>query len=171
MPSCTNLSLCLITSSKNYISYPKGLIKTAATILFGRKVSQGSSFKNDSQFNSNFSIAVWCCGCAASETFLSHLLTLSYWICWHYDIKLPFYSKIKLNSSFSLREKILNFNLSFLGGICKSRLYSLDVSKDSTDFRFFFSLYILNDDYISWKFKNFYQVRQVHVKKLRTEVV
>ena len=171
MSPYTNFSLFLIISSKTYSSHPKILTKSAATVVFVRKVSQGSSFKNDSQFNSNFSIAVWCCGCAASETFLSHLLTLPYWICWYYDIKLPLYSKIKLNSSFSLREKILNFSLSFLGGICKSRLYSLDVSKDSTDFRSFVSLYILNDDYISWKFKNFYQVRQVHVKKLRTEVV
>ena len=31
---------------------------TEATVLSGRKVSQGSSFKNYGQFNSNFSVAI-----------------------------------------------------------------------------------------------------------------
>ena len=72
MPPYTNLSLFLIISSKIYISHPKILTKSAATVVFVRKMSQGSSFKKDSQFNSNFSIGMWCCGCAASQTFLSY---------------------------------------------------------------------------------------------------
>ena len=51
MPPYTNISLFLIISSKNYISHPKILKKSAATMVFVRKVSQGSSFKKDSQFN------------------------------------------------------------------------------------------------------------------------
>ena len=51
MPPYTNLSLFLIISSKNYISHPKILIKSAATMVFGRKVSQSSSFEKDSRFN------------------------------------------------------------------------------------------------------------------------
>ena len=51
MPHYTNLSLFLIISSKNYIPHPNILMKSAATIVFGRRVSQGSSFKKDSQFN------------------------------------------------------------------------------------------------------------------------
>ena len=66
MPPYTNLSLFLIISSKNYISDPKNLTKGAATVVFVRKVAQGSSFKKDSQFNSHFCICMWCCGCAAS---------------------------------------------------------------------------------------------------------
>ena len=112
MPPYINLSLFLINSSKNYISYPKKLIKSVATMAFGRKVSQGSSFKKDSQFNSNFSTSKWCCSCAASQTFLSHWLTMSYWTHWYYDIKLPLFSKTKLNS-FSICRKKLIFNLSF----------------------------------------------------------
>ena len=57
-------------------------MKGAAAVVFVRKVSQGSNFKNDSQFNSNFSI-------------------------------LLFHTQKK------------NFF-----GVCKSRLYSLDVSTD-----------------------------------------
>ena len=73
-----NLSLFLIISSKNKISYPKILMKSEATVVFGRKASQGSSFKKDCQFSSNFSIVTLCCDCAALQTFLSHSLTLSY---------------------------------------------------------------------------------------------
>ena len=120
--TCTNLSLFLIISSKNYISHPKILRKSAATMLFDRKVSQGSSFKKDSQFSSKFPIAMWFCGYAASQTFLSHLLTLPCRIRWYYDIKLPLFSKIKLNSPFSIQKKSI-FPL-----ICKSRFYSLGVS-------------------------------------------
>ena len=72
MPPYTNLSLFLIISSKNYISHPPKITKSAATVVFVRKVPQGSSFKKDSQFNSNFSIGMWCCGCAALQTFLSY---------------------------------------------------------------------------------------------------
>ena len=43
----TNLSLFLIMSSKNYIFHPKTLMKSAPTIVFGRKMSQGSSFDKD----------------------------------------------------------------------------------------------------------------------------
>ena len=43
----TNLSLFLIMSSKNYIFHPKILMKSAATMVFGRKMSQGSSFDKD----------------------------------------------------------------------------------------------------------------------------
>ena len=46
-------------------------MKSAATVVFGRKVSQGSSFKKDSEFNLTFSNAMLCCGYAASHTFLS----------------------------------------------------------------------------------------------------
>ena len=45
MSPYTNLSLFLIIISKNYISHPKILMKCAATVVFVRKVSQGSSFK------------------------------------------------------------------------------------------------------------------------------
>ena len=58
MPPYTNFSLFLIISSKNYISQPKFLTKSAGNMVFGRKLPQGSSFKKDSQFGSNFSIAV-----------------------------------------------------------------------------------------------------------------
>ena len=115
--TCTNLSLFLII-----ISHPKILKKSAATVVFDRKVSQGSTFKKDSQFSSKFPIAMWFCGYAASQTFLSHLLTLSCRIRWYYDIKLPLFSKIKLNSPFSIQKKSI-FPL-----ICKSRFYSLGVS-------------------------------------------
>ena len=65
MPPYTNISLFLIISSKTYISYSKFLMKSAATVVFGRKVSWGSSFKKDIESNSTFSIAKLCCGCAA----------------------------------------------------------------------------------------------------------
>ena len=58
MPPYTNLSLFLIISSEKYISHPKISMKSAATVVFVRKVAQGSSFKKDSQFNSNFSIGM-----------------------------------------------------------------------------------------------------------------
>ena len=45
MPTYTNLSLFLIISSKNYISHPKILMKSAVTEAFVSKVSQGSTFK------------------------------------------------------------------------------------------------------------------------------
>ena len=94
---------------------------TEATEVFGRNVSQGSSFKNYGQFNSNFSIAIWCWGCAESPTFLFHSLTLSYGIRWYYLTTQPLF----LKPLFPL------FDLYFFwGGICKSRLYSLDVSTD-----------------------------------------
>ena len=54
----TKLSLILIIGSKNYNSYPKLLRKSTATVAFGRKVSEGYSFKKDSQFNSYFFIAM-----------------------------------------------------------------------------------------------------------------
>ena len=128
MPPYTNLSLFLIISSKNYIFYGKTLMKSAAIVAFTRKVSQGSSFKKESQLNSKFSIVIWCCGCAASQTFLSHSLTLSYWMRWFYDIKLSLFSKIKLNSSYFIREKKINFQSFLFWGICLSRFSSLDVS-------------------------------------------
>ena len=78
MPPYTTLSLFLIISSKNYISHPKTLTKSAATVVFVRKVSQGCSFKKDTQFNSNFSIGMWCCGCATSQTLLSYLSNCHY---------------------------------------------------------------------------------------------
>ena len=46
MPPFTNICLFLIISSKKYIK-PKTLMKSAATVVFGRKVFQGSSFKKD----------------------------------------------------------------------------------------------------------------------------
>ena len=104
-PPYTTISLLLTISSKNYNSYPKISTKSAATVAFGRKVSEGYSFKKDSQFNSYFSIAMWCCGCSASQTFVFHSLVLSYWIRWHCDIKLPLLSMITLDSSTSTRKK------------------------------------------------------------------
>ena len=74
IPPYTKLSLLLTISSKNYNSYPKISTKSAATVAFGRKVSEGYSFKKDSQFNSYFSIAMWCYGCSASQTFVFHSL-------------------------------------------------------------------------------------------------
>ena len=44
-------------------------------------------------------------------------------------VKLPLFSKIKLNSSFFIREKKI-FKSFLFCGICKSRLYSLDISTD-----------------------------------------
>ena len=58
IPPYTKLSLLLTISPKNYNSYPKISTKSAATVAFGRKVSEGYSFKKDSQFNSYFSIAM-----------------------------------------------------------------------------------------------------------------
>ena len=51
------LSLFLTIISKNYNIYPKISTESAATVAFGRKVSEGYTFKKDSQFNSYFSIA------------------------------------------------------------------------------------------------------------------
>ena len=58
IPAYTKLSLLLTIGSKNYNSYPKISTKSAATVAFGRKVSEGYSFKKDSQFNSYFFIAM-----------------------------------------------------------------------------------------------------------------
>ena len=58
IPPYTKLSLLLTISPKNYNSYPKISTKSAATVAFGRKVSEGYSFKKDSQFNSYFFIAM-----------------------------------------------------------------------------------------------------------------
>ena len=85
---------------------------------------------------------MWSCACVASQTFLSHSLTLPCWILWYYDIKLPLFSKIKLNSSFSIREKNINFQSFLFWEICKFISYSLDVSTDIPIFTFV-SLYIL----------------------------
>ena len=41
-------------------------MKSAATVVFVRKLSQDSNFEKDSQFNSNFSIGMWCCGCVVA---------------------------------------------------------------------------------------------------------
>ena len=54
----TKLSLFLTISSKSYNSYPKISMKSTATMAFGRKVSEGYSFKKDSQFISYFSIVM-----------------------------------------------------------------------------------------------------------------
>ena len=58
IPTDRKISLLLTISSKNYNSYPKISTKSAATVAFGRKVSEGYSFKKDSQFNSYFSIVM-----------------------------------------------------------------------------------------------------------------
>ena len=105
IPPYTKVSLLLTISFKNYNSYPKVSTKSTATVAFGSKVSEGYSFKKDSQFKSYFSIVMWCCGCSALQTFVFHSLVLSYWIRWHCDIKLPLLSMIKLDSSTSTREK------------------------------------------------------------------
>ena len=56
----TNLSLFLMSSSKNFISDPKTSAKGAATVVF----AQGPTFKKD--FFKNFCICMWYYGCAAS---------------------------------------------------------------------------------------------------------
>ena len=105
IPPFTKLSLFLTINSKNYNSYPKISTKIAVIVEFGRSVSKGYSFEKDSQFNLYFSIAMWCCGCSTSQTFVFHSLVLSYWIHWHCDIKLLLLLMIKLDSSTSTREK------------------------------------------------------------------
>ena len=82
IPPYTNLSLFLIISSKHYISHQKNLMKSAATMVFDMKVSQCSSFKKDNQVNSNFSIACDIVVVPPHKRYLSHSLTLSYWIRW-----------------------------------------------------------------------------------------
>ena len=113
IPINIKLSLLLTIDSKNYNSYPKISTKSAATVAFGRNVFQGYSFKNDSQFNSCYFIAMWCCGCSASQAFVFHSLELSYRICWHCDIKLPLLSMTKLDYFTSIRDKNIVFSLSF----------------------------------------------------------
>ena len=88
MPPYTNLSLFLIISSKSYISDPKILTKGAATVVF----AQGSSFKKDSQFNTLLRLHVMLRLCR----FINVSLLF---------VKLPLFSKIKLNSSFFIRGK------------------------------------------------------------------
>ena len=117
IPPYAKLSLLLTISSKNYNSYPKISTKSAATVAFGRKVSEGYSFKKDSQFNSYFSIAMWCCSCSASQVCVFHSLALSYWIRWYCDIKLPLLSMIKLDSFNSRREKKKFSVFPFLGNV------------------------------------------------------
>ena len=121
-----SLSLCLIISSKNYIFYPKRLMKSSA-VGFCRKISQGSNFKKDRQFNSKFPIAMWCCGCAASQTLLTHSLTPLYWIRWCYDQRIQ--HELPQFLLFHTRRKI-NFQSILFWGICKSKLYSLDIRTD-----------------------------------------
>ena len=57
-PPYTKLFLILTISFKNYNSYQKISAKSAVTVAFGRKVSEGYSFKKDSKFNLYFSIAM-----------------------------------------------------------------------------------------------------------------
>ena len=57
MSPYTNLSLFLIINFINYISHPNILMKKAATVVFGRKASQGCSFKIVNS-NETFIIAV-----------------------------------------------------------------------------------------------------------------
>ena len=110
MPSYTNLSLFLIISSENYISDPKILTKGAATVVF----AQGSSFNKDQHTLLNLHVMLRLC----------RLINFSLLF-----VKLPLFSKIKLISSFFIREKN-NFKYFLFGGICKSRLYSVDISTD-----------------------------------------
>ena len=123
MPPYTNISLFLKVSDKNYISYPKILMKSEATVVFDQKISQGSIFKKDSQFISIFSIVMWCCGCAPSQAFL---------FLWH--LHSEFVNIMILNNHYSQRQNSIPpfpyLNKKKKWGICKSRLYSLDVSAD-----------------------------------------
>ena len=155
MPPYTNLSLFLIISSKNYISHPPKITKSVATVVFVRKVPQGSSFKKDSQFNSNFSIGIWCYGCAAAQTFLSYLSNC------HYSQRSQFLL-------FHTRKKkiiiIIILNLFFCGEYVN--LYYIHIY---ADFTFLVSACILNDDCISKKSKNFHQVRQAHIKSFELQ--
>ena len=57
MPPYTTLSLFLIITSKNYISHLKTLTQSAATVLFVRKVSQGSSLKKIVNSTETFPLA------------------------------------------------------------------------------------------------------------------
>ena len=111
MPPYTNLSSFEIISSKNYVSYPNILMKSAVAVVFGRKVSQGSSFKKDSEFNSNFLLPR-----DVVVAILHKLFPLMLWNChtkFALYIKLPLFSKTKLYYSFFIREKKNNFQ-SFL---------------------------------------------------------
>ena len=108
-------SFLLIIISKNYISHQTILKKSAETVVFVRKVSQGSSFKKDNQLNSHFSMCMWCCGCTASQTFLSYLSN------YHYSQRLNSISPV----SYAKKKKFKSF---FFGAICKFRLYSLEIS-------------------------------------------
>ena len=117
MPPYTNLSLFLIISSKNYISDPNILTKGAATVVFVRRVAQGSSFKKDSQFNPHFCICTWCCGCA-----LHKLFSVIRQIAIILKAKTQFFL-------FHTRKKKI-FKSFLFCGICKSRLYSVNISTD-----------------------------------------
>ena len=107
-------SLFLIISSKNYISDSKLLTKSAATMVFVRKVSHGSSFKKDQKVNSTHTFAFEC------DVAVVHFINFSLLF-----VKLPLLSKIKLNSSFFKN----NFKSFLFCGICKSR-YSVNISTD-----------------------------------------
>ena len=101
----TNLSLFLIINSKNCISHPKVLTKSAATVVCVRKVSQGSSLTKIVNSTQTFPLS-----CDAVFVLLHKLFSLIR--------QLPFFSKIKLNSSFYIREKIIIIiilNLFFCG--------------------------------------------------------
>ena len=140
----TNVSSSLIISSKNYISYPKILMKSAASVT--GKCPRVLVLKKIVNSNQPFLLP-----CDVVVVLLHKPFSLicwhSCWICWYYDIELPLLSKIKLNSFFSIREKIINFQSFLFRGICKSRLYSLDVSTDIPildsllDFRFNFRFF------------------------------
>ena len=72
-------------TSKNYISHPKILMKSAATVVFVRKVSQDSNFKKDSFYFTNKTTSPLCktlgnklqeCVAASSMQALIHLLPI-----------------------------------------------------------------------------------------------
>ena len=143
MPPYTNLFLFLTISTKNYISDPKISTKGAATVVFVRKVAQCSSLKKI--VNSTHTFAFACDVAVVPLHKLFSVIRQTAIILKDKTQFLLFHTRKENNSK------------SFLfGGICKSWLFSLDMSTDVRNFRFFVSSCILNDYCISEKSKNVY---------------
>ena len=100
-------------------------MKSTATVVFVRKVCQGSNYRKDFQLKSFY----W-------HVMLRLFRFANFSLLF---VKLPLFSLIKLNSSFCIcnnnkkkkkKKKKKNFQFFLFEGICKSRLYSLDLSTD-----------------------------------------
>ena len=64
------ISLIFSNQLRKLHPYPKTSTKSVGTVIFGKKLSQGSSFEKDKQINSTFSIAMSCCDCSASQNII-----------------------------------------------------------------------------------------------------